>query len=307
MRLQAIIKKALPCILFCIFPLAGWAQNATAETSWWDAHVWEILAWSILALELILFLVVMTMFFVIRIIADKVLIPPKTVIEVSGEAKNQEIILEPKKTFLKRIMHQLTDAVPVEREKEVMTSHEYDGIYELDNNLPPWWKAMFYITIVFGVGYLLHFHIFDTGDLQGAEYEKEVAAAQAEIDAYLATSANNIDETNVTLLEDDTKIASGQELFVQKCSPCHGQAGEGGVGPNLTDEYWLHGGDVKDIFKTIKYGVPAKGMIPWQSQLTPVQMQELASYIIMLEGTNPPNPKAPEGEPYDRASSVAMN
>ena len=188
-----------------------------------------------------------------------------------------------------------------------MTSHEYDGIYELDNNLPPWWKAMFYATIVFGVAYLLHFHLFDTGDLQGVEYEKEMAAAQAEIDAYLATSANNIDETNVTLLEDETRLASGQELFVQKCSPCHGQAGEGGVGPNLTDVYWLHGGDVKDIFKTIKYGVPAKGMIPWQSQLTPVQMQDLSSYIITLEGTNPPNGKEPEGEPYDRESSVAMN
>jgi cytochrome c oxidase cbb3-type subunit 3 len=301
-----IAQKILLGTLLSLLPLATFAQDAGSKTSWWEANAQEALIWSVLALEFLLLLVVITLYVVIRMIANKLFAPEPEVVEVSEEAHQQKIVLEPKETFVQRVMHQLTDAVPVEREEEVMTDHEYDGIYELDNNLPPWWKAMFYVTIVFGVAYLLHYHIFDTGDLQETEYEKEVAEAQAEIDAYLATQGNNVDETNVTLIEDDARLASGQELYVQKCSPCHGAEGGGGVGPNLTDQYWIHGGDIKDIYRTIKYGVPAKGMIPWESQLSPTQMQDISSFIITLEGTNPPNPKEPEGELYERESSVAL-
>lgn len=298
---NSLIKRITLGILFSSLPLAAWAQEAASGTA--SAGSEELVLWGILTLEALLLLVVITLYIVIRVIANRVLVPEPEVIEISDDKK---IVLEPKETFVQRVMHQLTDAVPVEREEEVMTNHEYDGIYELDNNLPPWWKAMFYITIVFGVVYLLNFHVFDTGDLQDEEYEKEIAAAQAEIDAYLATQGNSVDETNVTLVADDSRLASGQELYVQKCSPCHGQEGGGGVGPNLTDQYWIHGGDIKDIYRTIKYGVPAKGMIPWESQLTPTQMQDISSFIITLEGTNPPNPKEPEGELYERESTVAL-
>jgi len=301
-----IVQKILLGSLFSLLPLATFAQDAGSTGSWWEANAQEVLVWSVLALEFLLLLVVITLYVVIRMIANKVFAPTPEVVEVSEEAHKQKIVLEPKETFVQRVMHQLTDAVPVEREEEVMTDHEYDGIYELDNNLPPWWKAMFYVTIVFGVAYLLHYHVFDTGDLQGAEYEKEVAAAQAEVEAFLATQENSVDETNVTMVEDDARLASGQSMYMQKCSPCHGAEGGGGVGPNLTDQYWIHGGDIKDIYRTIKYGVPAKGMIPWESQLSPAQMQDISSYIITLEGTNPPNPKEPEGELYERESSVAM-
>jgi len=216
---------------------------------------------------------------------------------------------EEEKSFFQRFLTKVNDAVPVEREMEVVTDHSYDGIVELDNNLPPWWKAMFGISIVFGIGYLLHFHVFKTGELQEEEYLTEMQTAQEAVDAYLATSANNIDETNVTFIADVGRLDNGQTLFVQKCSPCHGQAGEGGVGPNLTDTYWIHGGDVKDIYKVIKNGVPTKGMIPWKSQLTPAEMQDLSSYIITLEGTNPPNAKEPQGEEFNRPDdeTVAMN
>ena len=298
---NSLIKRITLGILFSLLPLATWAQEAAGETA--SAGSEELVLWGILALEVLLLLVVLTLYFVIRMIANKVLVPEPEVVEVSD---NKKIVLEPKETFVERVMHQLTDAVPVEREEEVLTNHEYDGIYELDNNLPPWWKAMFYITIVFGVAYLLNYHIFKTGDLQAEEYEKEVAAAQADIDAFLATQENSVDETNVTMVEDDARLASGQSMFVQKCSPCHGAEGGGGVGPNLTDQYWIHGGDIKDIYRIIKYGVAAKGMIPWESQLTPVQMQDISSFIITLEGTNPPNPKEPEGELYERESSVAL-
>jgi cytochrome c oxidase cbb3-type subunit 3 len=290
-----------------LLPAVAVAQDAKPEISFLEANGQEVLVWAIMALELIMLLVVVTMFFVIKLIADKMLEKPRVVTATEGEPVEEAMEEAYEESFMKRVMRSLTDAVPVERELEVATDHEYDGIVELDNNLPPWWKALFWITIVFGVGYLAHYHIFKTGELQDAEYQTEMAMAKAEVEAYLATSANNVDETNVTFVSDDGRIANGETLFLQKCAACHGQQGEGTVGPNLTDEFWIHGGDVKDIFKTIKHGVPAKGMIPWKSQLSPSEMQDIASYIITLEGTNPPNAKEPQGEKYEREKTVAMN
>ncbi|TAH23887.1 MAG: cytochrome oxidase subunit III [Cytophagales bacterium] len=194
------------------------------------------------------------------------------------------------------LMQQLTDAVPIEEESKVMTDHEYDGIRELDNNLPPWWKYMFYATIVFSFAYMYFYHFSGKNLSQAAEYDQELATAEKELEEYRKTVANSIDESNVTLLADAKGLESGKKLFIQSCAACHGNAGEGGVGPNLTDEYWIHGGDLKSIFKTIKYGVPQKGMISWKAQLSPVNMQEVSSYILTLKGTNPPNAKAPQGD-----------
>lgn len=302
-KLLQSIKPAFKIWLaLSLFPAVAVAQDAATETSFLEANGQEILIWSLMALEVVMLLVVITLFFVIKVIADRLLDKPST--DTAGETQAE---VEEEDNFIQRVMKSLTDAVPVEREMEVATDHEYDGIVELDNNLPPWWKALFYITIVFGVAYLLHYHILGTGDLQEAEYEKEMAQAKAEVEAYLATSANNVDETNVTFVEEASRLENGQTLFVQKCSPCHGQAGEGGVGPNLTDKYWIHGGSINDIFRIIKNGVPAKGMIPWKSQLSPSEMQDISSFIITLEGTNPPNAKEPQGEEYNREDeTVAM-
>ncbi|MFW5726315.1 MAG: cbb3-type cytochrome c oxidase N-terminal domain-containing protein, partial [bacterium] len=267
-KLLQTIKPAIKIWLaLSLLPAVAMAQEATPEASFLEANAQEILIWALMGLELIMLLVVLTMFFVIKVIADRMLAKPEAdSVEVNHVEAEQE-----SKSFLDRILTKLNDAVPVEREMEVATDHEYDGIVELDNNLPPWWKALFYITIVFGVAYLLHYHVFKTGELQGAEYETEMALAKAEVEAYLASSANNVDETNVTFVDAESRLANGETIFTQKCAPCHGQQGEGTVGPNLTDEYWIHGGDVKDIFKVIKHGVPAKGMIPWKSQLSPAE------------------------------------
>jgi cytochrome c oxidase cbb3-type subunit 3 len=212
-------------------------------------------------------------------------------------------------TWLSRFEHSLTDAVPVELEAEIMTDHEYDGIRELDNKLPPWWLYMFYFTIGFGIVYLYHFHVSEIPGLgklmllgqvesgtQLQQYEmamKEAAEAKA---AYLASAANLIDENSVTASTDPAVLDQGREVFKNFCVACHGAAGEGGVGPNLTDQYWMHGGGVKNIFKTIKYGVPAKGMIAWEAQLNPAQMQQVSSFILTLAGTEPANGKAPQGD-----------
>lgn len=186
----------------------------------------------------------------------------------------------------------LVDGVPIEREHEIIFAHEYDGIRELDNKMPAWWLYMFYITIGFSVIYMWYYHVSGDGNIQAKEYVSEIKRAEAE----MKLLADKVNETNVTALTDLVKIKKGEEVYAKNCVACHGTKGEGGVGPNLTDEYWLHGGDVKSIFKTIKYGVPAKGMIPWQTQLGASQMQELSSFILTLKGTNPPNAKAPQGE-----------
>lgn len=194
----------------------------------------------------------------------------------------------------------LTRAVPLEKEADMLLDHDYDGIKELDNALPPWWKYGFYITIFIGVLYLLKYEVWHNGPNPTEEYTSEMSSAKEQVETYLASMKNNVDEKTVTM-SDATGIAAGQLTFSKTCVPCHGAKGEGGVGPNLTDEYWLHGGSIADLFKTIKYGYPDKGMQAWQSTYSPIQMQELASYIKTLKGTNPPNAKAPQGDLFKDA------
>lgn len=196
----------------------------------------------------------------------------------------------------RKLLNMMNDSVPITEEDSVDTGHNYDGIRELDNNLPPWWTMLFYATIIWGVGYLIYYHVTDSGMLQAEEYEYEMEVAEREQLKRLENEAESVDESNVEVLTDASSISGGQRLYNVNCVACHGAFGEGGVGPNLADAYWLHGGGVKNIFKTIKYGVPAKGMISWQQQLKPKQMQEIASYIVTMQGTDPENAKEPQGE-----------
>jgi len=191
----------------------------------------------------------------------------------------------------------LTDTVPLEYEHMVETDHEYDGIRELDNNLPPWWKWGFYLSIFIGVIYLLNYHVFKTGDLQIEAYEKEMQQANLDIQEYLKSQAMNVDENTVVMLNESADIAAGEKLFMDYCKVCHGEKGEGIVGPNLTDNYWIYGGKINSIFKTIKYGAE-NGMKSWKDELNPIQIQQVSSYIKSIQGTNPANAKEPQGDLY---------
>ncbi len=194
-------------------------------------------------------------------------------------------------------------AVPIEKEKDLLLDHNYDGIQELDNSLPPWWKYGFYLTIIVAVIYLYRFQISHDGPSQYEEYVAEMQKGEEDKAAYLAQSANNVDENTVTLLTDAGAMANGKEIFSKTCAPCHLADGGGNVGPNLTDDYWLHGGSLKDVFKSIKYGWQDKGMKSWKDDFSPKQIQELASFVKSLKGTRPATPKAPQGDLYIEAST----
>jgi cytochrome c oxidase cbb3-type subunit 3 len=200
----------------------------------------------------------------------------------------------------------MTKAIPVEKESEVATDHNYDGIRELDNSLPPWWVYMFYATIAFAFVYVFYYH-FSSGPLQEEEYNKELELASIQKTEQLKKVASNVDENTVVVLTEAADLAKGKSSYITKCAACHGQAGEGGVGPNLTDEYWIHGGGVSDIFKTIKYGVQEKGMIAWQAQMQPTEMQQVTSFVMSLQGTNPANGKAAQGVLYVKPAESAVD
>lgn len=220
----------------------------------------------------------------------------------------EDILLEEaeKKKSRINVIRILTDAVPLEEEASVETDHEYDGIRELDNNLPPWWKWGFYLSIVVGIIYLLNFHFFKIGDLSIAAYEKEMIAAEKSVQDYLKAQALNVDEHSVAFINDAATLKSGKSLFIQYCKVCHGAEGQGLVGPNFADDYWIYGGGIKDIFKTVKYGAK-NGMKSWKDELNPIQMQAVSSFIKTLKGTNPENPKAPQGELYVEPMAIDSN
>ncbi len=192
----------------------------------------------------------------------------------------------------------LSASVPIKQEHDILLDHDYDGIRELDNNLPPWWKYGFYITIVVSIIYFFNYHVFHTGNLQVQEYKQEILDAELQMAEYRKSMPNIIDETNVVAFADDISIANGKKNYLARCGSCHGKLGEGKVAPNLTDDYWVHGGDIKSVFKIIKYGYTDKGMKAWDNEFSPKQINELASFILTLKGSNPPNAKVPQGVLY---------
>lgn len=248
----------------------------------------------LLALILVMTIVLIAVLVVLRAFQTIIKVTMPHVLEEEKQQKAAK--KEQSKANQKKFWNKLAGLRPLEEEKDQVMDHEYDGIAELDNPTPAWFMGLFYGTIVFGVVYLAIYHVFGIGPDQEQEYVKEMVLAEKETQAYLASQANNVDEHNVEQDKSPETIAAGNAIFQANCAVCHGNAGQGGIGPNLTDDYWIHGGDIKSVFKTVKYGVPAKGMVPWQSQLSPSQIAEVSNFILTLRGTTPPDPKAPEGE-----------
>ena len=198
--------------------------------------------------------------------------------------------------FYKNIMKKLTRSNTMEQEADVMLDHNYDGIRELDNVLPPWWVYLFYGTIIFAGIYLVRFHVM--GDYnQDQEFQTEVKEAQAAVDAYLKTAPDMMNKDKVTLLTDAPSLAAGKALYQTNCIACHRADAGGQIGPNLTDQFWINGGGIKNVFNTImEGGRDGKGMISWKATIKPSDIQKVASYVLSLQGSNPKDAKPSEAE-----------
>lgn len=201
----------------------------------------------------------------------------------------------------------LFEVSPVAEDKDKILDHNYDDIHELDNPIPSWFMWLFYITAIFAVVYLLNYHVFNTGKLQEAEYTAQVEQAEKDYQVYLKTAGDKINAETVTLLSAKDEIGKGEELFAKNCVACHGKLAEGTqIAPNLTDEFWIHGGGVKNVFKTITEGVELKGMKSWKKDFSPVQIQQISSYIISRQGSKPANAKEPQGEKWTGDNATSM-
>ena len=181
------------------------------------------------------------------------------------------------------------------QEEDKLLDHNFDGIQEFDNPMPTWWVGLFVFTIIWAIGYMFFYEITGIGNTQLDDYHNELAAAAKQY------GGDGVEEAvvEIALLTAPDQISEGEKIFKMNCSSCHGQAGEGGIGPNLGDSKWLHGGDFKSIVNTITHGVPEKGMISWEPILKTKKIVQVASYIDQkFRNTNPPKGKAPEGEEY---------
>lgn len=193
--------------------------------------------------------------------------------------------------------HKHEEFDPVTNDKFVK-GHEFDGIRELDNDPPSWLNILFIFTVLFAYAYLVNYHWFEAGDLQEEAYEKEIAAFFGEEENEEAERELASNEPLVYPLTDAERLADGAKIYANNCAVCHLEQGQGLVGPNLTDQYWIHGGSYDEVKYIVTNGVIEKGMIPWKSQLSKSKIDNVTSYIFTLIGTNPPNPKEPEGELY---------
>ncbi|MDN3724173.1 cbb3-type cytochrome c oxidase N-terminal domain-containing protein [Aequorivita sp. SDUM287046] len=258
-------------------------------------------SWAIVQYPIIWAILAMVLFFAIALEIIAAALHRILFAGLSAEAKANYIATETLRdqnrfAWFKRKYKAMLGAKPIANEQEIVLDHNYDGIRELDNNLPPWWTWLFYISIVFAVVYFVYYEVFD-GPSQLDEYEMELAQAKQDIEEFKKNNKDLIDVNTVELLTEPSDLAAGEAVFVANCVACHKASGGGGIGPNLTDDYWILGGGIKNIFNTISEGGRAgKGMVAWKTDLKPNEMAQVASYVLTLHGTNPVDPKEPEGD-----------
>lgn len=261
----------------------------------------ELLIVALLIFATILLFVSITLYNSFKVIYKERLNPTPLKTSEEKGLEYEEWQKQQRKRDKPSIWTKLLSLKPLSEEKNLEIPHAYDDIKELNNPVPAWFNVLFYGTIIFGIAYLYYYHISDQGLRQDDEYKTEVTKADIAKQQFLAKSSTGVDENSVKV--DPSQIAEGKGVFDANCVACHGQNGEGLVGPNLTDEFWLHGGSIKDVFKVIKYGVPEKGMVSWEKNMSSAKISAVANYIMSLQGSKPANAKAPQGEKYDPAAN----
>lgn len=286
--MKKYIKNTLP-VLFALIALPMTAQqlgdpNEPFTFNEMIGGMGNTLLYIILGIALLMLVMVTFVYYSVLGLRDKILAEN----DPSYEAKAKQSLWG--RIF--QVSHTSTD-------KEKMLEHQYDDIQELDNPIPGWFMTLFYGTVVFGIVYWINYQVIDGGKPQNEEYVAQIEQAKLDYEIYLKTAGDKINAETVTLLADKDAITKGQELFAKNCVACHGKLAEGtSIAPNLTDEYWLHGGGVKNVFKTITDGVELKGMKSWKKDFSPVQIQQIASYVLSLQGSKPANSKEPQGEKW---------
>jgi cytochrome c oxidase cbb3-type subunit 3 len=298
------MRKIAALFLMLLMSFALQAQNVAMQTkSFWDDPINHPLLPLYLVMTFVFIVVVLVSFVAIYLV--RVLALFNTLAE-KERAEKLGMVYKPKASWWTRFSEQMNAAVPLEDEKSIEMDHSYDGIKELDNHLPPWWTYLFYATIVWSVVYIVVFHVMDTLPLSENEYQIEVA--QAEEQARLLKSLRpqaEVDENKLVFSSDSVKlIEHGKSVFTaNNCGSCHRNDGGGNsIGPNLTDQYWLHGGHIKSVFGTIKNGFVEKGMPAWGKALSPEEVRDVAYFVLSLQGTKPANAKAPQGDVYQQAT-----
>lgn len=295
--------KAMSVLLLCVVSSAAFAQDASADStvaaapavavSLSGTSFFGLLA--VIGVELIILIGLLIQLRALMIVPEEA--------PVLSEAR--ATVPVKKESTWKKLWEKANSFRPVKEEADIDLGHDYDGIRELDNRLPPWWLYGFYICIIFAGIYLWRSHVSHTAPSSIEEFQAEMKTAEQQKAAYLAKSKNNVDENTVKLLTDPTDIDAGKKLFTTACAACHGPDGGGIVGPNLVDDYWLHGGSVQDVFKTIKYGWIEKGMKSWKDDYSPMQIAQITSYVKSLRGSKPAAPKEPQGEIFEESSTSA--
>lgn len=295
---RTLLKYACSALLFALPVFKLSAQDATTVQPAADPYFFDrFLAALIMGIAAVV--AVTAIFVLYRLLSIMIKVQQVRIYHEQGMDAYLAEVKTPQKSLWQKFRERMDRRVPAEKEEEIMFEHSFDGIRELDNVLPPWWVYLFYITIFWGVGYYIYYHVGGGGPSSQEEYKMEMEAAEKAVAEYRASQSDLVNESTVTLLEDANSLSAGEATYKSLCVSCHGPEGQGmqGLGPNFTDDAWLHGCTIKDVFSTVKYGVPQTAMVSWQSQLRPADIQKVASYILSLRGTNPPNPKAPEGQP----------
>jgi cytochrome c oxidase cbb3-type subunit III len=292
------MKKLLIILLIGITTLQGYSQTTPAsfKDDPFNHPMFPVyLAFALFVVMVVLVCIVIS--YVVRILNIFTTQAEKAKAEELGQA------YVPRLSWWDKFTQTMNASVAVANESEIELNHSYDGIKELDNHLPPWWKYLFYGTIGWAVVYIVVFHIANTLPLQTDEYQQELAIAEDQAQRFKASQPQEeIDVDKLSYTADVKLIEQGKAVFMDNnCGACHrNDAGGNTIGPNLTDNYWLHGGTIQQVFSTVKNGVIDKGMPAWGKSLTPQKVRDVTFFIMSLQGSNPANAKAPQGERFEK-------
>lgn len=288
--------KKMILVLLALIPTISVAQETAKEVSFWDNptnHPMFALYMITAAVFIVLLLMMFVAVYIIRILN----LFTKRAAEEKAVREGKVYVPEP--NWLNNFLQRINASVPLAEEKTIELEHSYDGIKELDNHLPPWWKWLFIATIVWSVIYLVVYHVTDSLPLQKQEYDNQIVLAEEAQQKHLASQPTAlIDENTLEYSADVAILDNGKKVFISNnCQSCHRMDGGGNaIGPNLTDAYWIHGGSLKQIFTTVKNGAVEKGMPAWGKVMKPSDVRDVTFYVMSLQGSNPADAKAPQGE-----------